>query len=151
MNNYILLIDGEPRTALNSLWAVLKYGRYEPDEILLISCESKKGLEGLLEDFERLLENYEIDCSIESRPGEDIHNLGDIVSDFVSRENGQAVLDISAASKYMTAKVLMDSRSDLFDHVFYLRVKEIDEKEKPLPTIEKSKVELEDLKADVKR
>ncbi|MEF8835138.1 MAG: hypothetical protein V5A76_03190 [Candidatus Thermoplasmatota archaeon] len=151
MNNYIHLIDGEPRTALNSLWAVLKYERYEPDELLLISIEGKKGLEGLVEDFEGLLENYEIDCSVESRSIEEIDQLGEMVSRFLAGEDGQAVLDISAASKYMTAKVLMDSRSDLFDHVFYLQVEGMDEKEKPLPTIEKSKVGLEDLKADSKR
>ncbi len=151
MNKYILLTDGEPRTALNSLWAVLKYERYEPDELLLISSGGKKGFEGLVEDFEELIKNYEIDCSVESRFVEKIDKVGEMVSEFVSEENGQSVLDISAASKYMTAKVLIDSRSDFFNHVFHLRVEGKDEKEKPLPTIEKSKVELEDLKGDRRR
>ncbi|MFW6064245.1 MAG: hypothetical protein ACOC8Y_01575 [Candidatus Natronoplasma sp.] len=151
MNNYVTLVEGESRTALNSLWAILKYKRFEPDKILLISSDGETTVDELVKDFKKLLKNYEIDCSVESKSIEEIHKAGEIVSDFVMTGSEKVALDISAASKYMTTKVIIDSRPDLFDHVFYLDVEGIDLKERPFPTIEKSKVELKDLKLDGER
>jgi len=148
MEKYVVLIGEEHRTALNSLWAVLIQKRFEPDELFLVLDGEKELLGELEEDFELLLENYDADCSVKSSLFSDVQKVKDFIADSEDDENGLIALDISAASKYTTAKVLMDEGSKIFDHIFYLKVDEAEEKTNLLPTIERNQLRLLDLKSE---
>jgi len=145
MDKYTALIGEEHRTALNSLWAVLNQNRFEPDELLLVLDEEKEFSDELEEDFKLLLENYELDCSVESCLFSDVETVRHLIE---NPEDGFVALDITSASKHTTAKLLMDEISRIFDHIFYLEVDDEEEKTNLLPTIECSRVRLLDLKAE---
>jgi len=144
MTKYITLIGAEHRTAINSLWAVLKQGRFKLDELFLVLEEEKELLDELKKDFQQLLENYSVNSSVESIS--DIQNIHRLMK---NSDNNSVALDISAASKYSTAKVFMDEEADVFDHVFYLVVDDEKKKTKPLPMIEGNQVKLLDLKSNL--
>ncbi len=144
MDKYITLIGTEHRTAINSLWAVLKKGRFKPDELFLILDEEVEFLDELEKDFKRLLESYKVDSSVESTLFSDVHDLRVLIED---SSNGLMALDISAASKYTTAKVLMDKGENFFDYIFFLEIDDERERKKLLPTIERNRVRLLDLRS----
>ncbi len=145
MDKYVVLIGEEHLTALNSLWAVLNQSIFEPDELFLVLDDEKEFSDELEEDFRLILENYEVDSSVELSLFSDVKTVKHLIE---NPENGFIALDISAASKHTTAKVLMDEGSKIFDHIFYLKVDNEEGKTNLLPTIERSRVRLLDLKVE---
>ncbi len=146
MGKYIALVGDEYRTAVNSLWAVLKEERFEPEELYIVLEEEKEESGLLKNDLEKVLENYDMGCSVESNLLSDIQDVRQMIDGSEDFENGEVALDISAASKLTTAEVLMDKGCDLFDHIFYLKINDED-KFLPLPTIESTNVRLKDLRS----
>lgn len=148
MDKYISLIGDEHRTALNSIWAVLRQERFEPEEVFLVLDEEKEFLDELKGDIQRLLKNYDLDCSIESTIFSEVQDVRRLIEQPEDSQDSLAALDISSASKLTTAKVLIDEGCEMFDSVFYLAVDNDGEQMRPLPTIEPDKVRLQDLKAE---
>lgn len=145
MDKYITLIGEEHRTALNSLWAVLRQERFEPDELLIFLEGEEEFSDEFEEDFQALLKNYDIDCSIESSPFSEIQHVRHLVEGSEDGKDNLVALDISAAPKIITAEVLLDKGREIFDHVFYLKLENHEDNMNPLPTIERNKVGLKDL------
>ncbi len=148
MGKYVALIGEEYRMAINSLWAVLKHERFEPEELFLVFDCEKESSDRLKDDLKIILKNYDIDSSIELNNFSDIKDVRQLIMDQSSDQNDKIALDISAASKYTTAKLLMDKGSEFFDHIFYLKVDSEEKKIKPLSVIEKDRVKLLDLKSE---
>jgi len=144
MGKYIALVGEDYRSAINSLWAVLKQDRFEPNELYMILDERNDSSDLLKDDFKEILKNYEIDCSVEMNTLSEIEDLRRMIDGSDGNYIASIALDISAASKLTAAKVLIDNGCDLFDHIFYLKV-ESEQKSLPLPIIEKDKVKLKDL------
>ncbi|MFP4141733.1 MAG: hypothetical protein ACLFT7_00120 [Thermoplasmata archaeon] len=145
MDMYITLVGDEYPKAINSLWAVLKQEKFVPDELFLVIEEEKDLIEKLEKDLKQLLENYDINTSVEFIVFSEIGDIRQIIEGPQEDEKGKIALDISSASKLIMAKVLIDKDYHIFDHVFYLEVDDKDRRN-PLPTIEQNKVRLRDLK-----
>ncbi|MFP4001360.1 MAG: hypothetical protein ACLFU5_05615, partial [Thermoplasmata archaeon] len=126
-------------------WAVLKQEKFVPDELFLVIEEEKDLIEKLEKDLKQLLENYDINTSVEFIVFSEIGDIRQIIEGPQEDEKGKIALDISSASKLIMAKVLIDKDYHIFDHVFYLEVDDKDRRN-PLPTIEQNKVRLRDLK-----
>jgi len=148
MDRYVALVGYSNRKALNGLWAALKDKKFEPDELLIIWDENSESIDYLEEDIKKILKSYGLDCPVKSKIFSEIEDVRHLIEENSDEEKGLKALDISSASKYITAKVLMSSSSDMFDHVFCLEVN--GEEDRPLPTIENNKVKLHDLKSEEK-
>lgn len=145
MGKYIALVGRDYHTAVNSLWAVLREGIFEPVELYILLDEQNESSDLIRNDFKELLENYDIDCSVEINTFSDIDDVRQMIDGSDENNNVQTALDISAASKLTTAKTLMEKGCGFFDHIFYLEI-EAEDRTLPLPTIEKKKVTLNDLR-----
>ncbi len=148
MQAYVSLVEEKRWIAVNGLWAVLKEKSYVPDEVYVIAKkEGMNELKDLVEDFGDLLNNHDIDSSVESYTFEDVEELCQTLED-ISEENTEITLDLSAASEYMTAASMVNFEPERFSHVFYLSIDESTEDKMPLPMIDKNKTYLEDLKVE---
>ncbi len=146
MDRYVALVGDCNRTALNGLWTALKNKKFEPDELLIILDEHSESIDDLEKDLHEILKSYGLDCPVKSKIFSEVEDVRHLIGENSGEENGLKALDISSASKYITAKVLMSSKSDMFDHIFCLEVK--GDEGRPLPTIENNKVKLHDLKSE---
>ncbi len=145
MRAYVSLVGEDHWIAVNGLWAVLKEESYLPDEVyVLVRDSAESALDDLVGDFEDLLENHEVDCTVESDTFTDSEELCQTIED-ISAEKEEVSLDLSAASEYMTAASMANFGPGKFDHVFYLSIDESVDKKMPLPMIDMNKTRLEDL------
>jgi len=148
MGKYIALVGKEFPNAVNSLWAVLRQERFEPEELYIVFEEESGKTESLKDDLEQVLKNYDLDCSVESYILDEMKDVRQMIDGHTDDEKNTVALDISAASKLRTAEVLIDKGCDLFDHIFYLEISG-SERSFPLPTIEKNKLNLKDLRNEL--
>jgi len=147
MKHYFLPIEEEPNQALNSLWAVIYQKRFEPDMIHVVFKEnSKDTLDQIVDNIKIIVENYDLNCEVESL----VLGEGDDLKRFIVKHddrNSLLSLDISGASKYTTGKILSSLEHDVFDHIFLTEIEE-EESERWFPVIEHDKVNVLDLKKD---
>ncbi len=147
MGKYIALVGEDHRSAVNSLWAVLREGIFEPEELYIILDAQNGSSEQIKNDVKELLKNHDLNCSIEMNTFSEINDVRRMIDGSSENNSAPIALDISAASKLTTAEVLMGKGCDLFDHIFYLEVQSED-RDLPLPTIEQNKIRLNDLRAE---
>ncbi len=153
MRKYITLVGKNYWETLNSLWAVIKEGRFEPEEVWLVSeKENLRRAKVLKRDFEKLLSNYGYDnqTNISLVEDHDGLNLGDTLRDLIEKDDVVA-LDITGGRKYLVAGSLVNPHSKDFDHVFYVYTGDSRESDKPLPTIRFNEINIKDFKTDKNR
>ncbi|MGM0405290.1 MAG: hypothetical protein ACQEQM_04025 [Thermoplasmatota archaeon] len=149
MRKYITLVGKNYWESLNSLWAVIKENKFEPEEVWLVSeKENLRRAKVLKRDFKKLLSNYGFDgeTNISLIEDHDGINLGETLQELIE-DDDKIALDITGGRKYLVAGSLVNPHSYKFDHVFYVYTGDIDDTDKPLPTIRLHDVTVKDFKA----
>ena len=137
MGTYITVVGKDHYLVLNSLWAVLKEGVFQPDKLILLQWDDKD-CSGLYKQIKELLNAYEIEVSIEHTSRRD-----GIVS-----EDEETALDISGGDMESTARLLIDNEISGLKHIFLLKIEGSFGSKIPYPLIDSSKLHLLDILDD---
>jgi len=151
MRKYISLVGRDYWPPLNSLWAVLKDGAFQPEELMLLTEQSyKKRAERLSEDMSTLLKNYgiNIDIDIQIVSDGDFKGAGEEVRKAMNGSDEDTfTLDISGGRKPLVAGALVNQGQDNLEHVFYLYTSDPDKAKKPYPEIKGQHLKLMDFRS----
>ena len=147
MHKYITMVGRSYWATLNSLWAVLKKGLYEPENVILLSEENfKERTESLKDDIEILLEGYGFEPSVEIKlmDNADFYHAGEEVLELVDGREDSVALDITGGRKSLVAGALVNPGAHKLKHVFYLYLDEIKDADRPYPSIDSDRMMIKD-------
>lgn len=149
MKHYFMPIEKDPNHALNSLWAVLYEGRFLPEvvHIIIIKDEERDLFEDMVNNVKTVTDNYDMNCEVEAMISDKDMRLEEMIENRYD-DRTQLVLDISGASKNLTAKILSSVDGDIFDKIYSLEIHKSEEKTKWYPQIDSEKISVVDLKKD---
>ncbi|MFO7793105.1 MAG: hypothetical protein R6W73_09055 [Candidatus Saliniplasma sp.] len=148
MKKYVTLVGKNYWETLNSLWAVIKQDRFEPEQVYLISEKANlKRAKILKRDIGRLLSNYDLDSEVQISlaKNHDGLDLETVIKDIIDGED-KIALDITGGRKYLVAGSLVNPYSKRFDHVFYFYSGDTGDTDKPYPTIPFDDITIKDFK-----
>lgn len=131
---YITLLGRSAWAVLNTYYAVLVEKSYYPDTIHIFSEKSySEDLENIIEEMKVLSEEFGFEPEIDSTIIEDndfitaVRKIGELVKGL--KEQGCSVaIDITPGRKTLVSAALIPAVKLRLEHVFYLAVKELEDK-----------------------
>ncbi|MFP4609217.1 MAG: hypothetical protein ACLFNY_06525 [Candidatus Aenigmatarchaeota archaeon] len=144
MTTYFVLAGDEPWDTINGVWAVLKEKDHPIKQVHLLGEEDE--YIKVKEDIEKMLVHYGIEADINTKVISGDEASKKIEEILNKTEEEEVVLDITGGTKYLSADILVNSQMANFTNIFCLFYSDDEHMERPYPVIEKTKLELRDLK-----
>jgi len=138
---YVTLLGRSVWALLNTYYAVLREGRYLPDEVWVITEETYRGKMGAVEEGVGIISGgFHLEPNIQADivADSDFLEAGKRISELIKglkAEGHEVALDITPGRKALVAGALLSTARIDLDHVFYLLIDTLEGAARPYPMI----------------